>query len=116
MPFNAKSRKGMSLHNAEYKKFIKLLKKQRLEKKISQMELSKRLGKTQQYVSRCEVGERRLDLVELSEWCDALDTDALALYADLLNILSKRKKIQQVLGEGTASDEDTCTPLRADEA
>ena len=95
----------MPLPTPEYKIFLELLKHQRLEKDISQLELSKRLGKTQQYVSRCEVGERRLDLIELSEWCDAIGVDALALYSSLLGILRKRKKSQKVLAEGSSPDE-----------
>lgn len=80
---------GMPLHTPEYEQFLELLKQQRLEKGVSQVELSKRLGQTQQYVSRCEVGERRLDLIEFYQWCEALGVDAIALFTELRRSLQK---------------------------
>lgn len=80
----------MPLHTSEYEKFLELLKQQRVEKGVTQVELSRRLGKPQQYVSRCEVGERRLDLIEFYEWCDALGVDAVALFAELLGLLKRK--------------------------
>jgi transcriptional regulator with XRE-family HTH domain len=44
----------------------------RLEKGLTQSELATRLEVTQSRVSKVEQGERRLDLVELQEWCSAL--------------------------------------------
>lgn len=80
---------GMPLHTPEYEHFLELLKQQRLEKGVSQVELSKRLGQTQQYVSRCEVGERRLDLIEFYQWCEALGVDAIALFTELSHVLKR---------------------------
>jgi transcriptional regulator with XRE-family HTH domain len=51
-----------------------LLKKLRTEEaSYTQMELSKALGRPQSYVSKYEIGERRLDYIEVKEICDALD-------------------------------------------
>ena len=33
-----------------------------------------RLGETQSFVSKCERGERRMDIVELRAFCHAMDT------------------------------------------
>lgn len=41
---------------------------------ITQEEMATRLNATQSFVSKCERGERRLDVVELRHWCDALET------------------------------------------
>lgn len=41
----------------------------RLEAGLTQTELSQLLGKPQSYVSKYESGERRLDIIELSEVC-----------------------------------------------
>lgn len=71
---------GMPLHTPEYKKFLEILVRARVEKNVSQIELSKRLGKTQQFVSRCEVGERRLDVVEFYKWCEALGVDGQSMF------------------------------------
>jgi transcriptional regulator with XRE-family HTH domain len=55
------------------KKFLlELLRRIRLDASVSQMELSKKLGKSQGFVSKYELGERRLDLPDLVEICDAL--------------------------------------------
>lgn len=39
------------------------------------MELGKRLDEPQSLISDYERGERRLDLIELKQVCDALDVD-----------------------------------------
>lgn len=57
---------------------------------VSQVELSRRLEKPQQYVSRCEVGERRLDAVELIEWCEALGADVNVFFSDLQAMLRQQ--------------------------
>jgi transcriptional regulator with XRE-family HTH domain len=40
---------------------------------LTQAELATRLGRPQSFVSKYESGERRLDLIELSEVCSALE-------------------------------------------
>jgi transcriptional regulator with XRE-family HTH domain len=45
----------------------------------SQQKLADKLGRAQTFVSKIELGERRLDLVELLVWADALDVDARAM-------------------------------------
>jgi len=39
---------------------------------LTQTDVASRLGKPQSYVSKYEGGERRLDLIELSDLCKAL--------------------------------------------
>lgn len=51
-----------------------LLRQIRLEAGLRQIDLAERLGKPQSFVSKYESGERRLDLLELREVCDAADT------------------------------------------
>lgn len=48
-----------------------LLKEMRVEAGLSQVELARRLKSDQSFVSRFERGERRLDLIELTEICSA---------------------------------------------
>jgi transcriptional regulator with XRE-family HTH domain len=43
--------------------------------KLSQQELAKRLGRHQQFVSRYETGERRLDVVEFVDIARVLGCD-----------------------------------------
>jgi transcriptional regulator with XRE-family HTH domain len=49
-----------------------LLQEIRKEQGLTQLALAKRLGEPQSLVSKCESGERRLDLVELEQVCKAL--------------------------------------------
>jgi len=49
-----------------------LLREVRLEAGLRQIDLAKRLGQPQSFISKCESGERRLDLPELREVCKAL--------------------------------------------
>ena len=46
-------------------------------------ELAKRLEWTQAEVSKCETGVRRLDVIELKLWVEALDGDLSAFVQDL---------------------------------
>ncbi len=43
-----------------------LLKQARMEANLTQVEAARKLGKTQAYVSKCELGERRIDVIELA--------------------------------------------------
>lgn len=61
-----------SLFSREYKVLLKLLKVARTEARITQQEVAQSMKVTQSFVSKCERGERRLDLVELRAWCKAL--------------------------------------------
>ncbi|MGI8548533.1 MAG: helix-turn-helix domain-containing protein [Gemmatimonadaceae bacterium] len=52
--------------------FLRLLREARENARLTQAELAGRLGTTQSFISKCERGERRLDIVELRAWCKAL--------------------------------------------
>jgi transcriptional regulator with XRE-family HTH domain len=54
-----------SIYTKEYRKFIKKLKQARKEAGLSQVEVAKKLGKSQSFVSKIESGERRIDIIEL---------------------------------------------------
>ena len=61
-----------SVYSEPYQIFIQLLRKERESTKLSQEKLALKLGKPQSYVSKIELGERQINLVELDEWCEAL--------------------------------------------
>jgi len=52
---------------------LNLLRETRKQAGLRQVELSDRLRKPQSFVSKYEIGERRLDLVELREVCSAME-------------------------------------------
>lgn len=50
---------------------------------ITQLELAKRLGKPQSFVSKAEMGERRLDVVEFLHFMRAIEGEPHALLRDI---------------------------------
>ena len=51
-----------------YRKFLDRLKSARLEAGLTQDEVGRKLRKPQSYISKCESGERRVDVVELEQF------------------------------------------------
>lgn len=62
-----------SIHTREYALFLETLRRFRDELGLTQLDVATRLGATQTFVSKCERGERRLDIVELKNWCAAME-------------------------------------------
>ena len=50
---------------ARYKEFLRRLRQSRLEAGLTQTKVADALGKPQSFVSKCETGERRVDVIEL---------------------------------------------------
>jgi transcriptional regulator with XRE-family HTH domain len=57
-----------TIYTQEHKTIIKQLKKVRLSLGLSQKQVSKKLGKTQSYISKIESGQRRVDIIQLKEF------------------------------------------------
>ena len=54
----------MKIYDERYQEFLRRLRKAREDAGLSQCEAARRLGKTQAFIWKCEVGERRVDFVE----------------------------------------------------
>jgi len=78
-----------SIYSDEYTKFLDHLKQTRKKAFITQEQLAKCLGQTQSFISKVERGERRLDLVELRAFCNALGVDFPLFVSQLDRILSE---------------------------
>lgn len=65
---------------------------------ITQQELARRLGKPQSFVSKAEMGERRLDVVEFLHFMRAIEGEPHALLRDIereyrpVRLLAARKR------------------------
>lgn len=70
------------IHDSRYRWVIEQLVEARKRKGMTQSDVAEGLGKPQQYVSRYETGERRLDMFEFIDVAAALDVDAFALMRD----------------------------------
>lgn len=64
-----------SVFSEEYIQFRELLISYRKNKSITQIELAGKIGKPQSYISKYESGERRIDVIEFIEICEALQID-----------------------------------------
>jgi transcriptional regulator with XRE-family HTH domain len=61
-----------SVISRDYSLFLEHLKDARKKAGLTQDQLAQLLGETQSFVSKCERGERRLDIVEVRAFCNAL--------------------------------------------
>jgi len=76
-----------SLHTPEYDQFRELLVAAREATGLTQAEVSGRLDRPQSFVSKYENGERRLDVVEFVEVCEALGVSPLDILTEFLKRL-----------------------------
>lgn len=73
------SKKGdymKSIYTDDYINIIAVLRAIRINKNITQAEMAKMLNVTQSFISKVENRERRLDVIELLSWIDALGVSA----------------------------------------
>jgi transcriptional regulator with XRE-family HTH domain len=70
-----------TVHRPEYHALVSLLRDARLKANLTQDDLARRLARTQVYVSNAENAVKRLDLLELRDYCLALDLNLEKLVA-----------------------------------
>lgn len=64
----------------------------REQKHLTQKELAEKIGSDQTFISKIEIGERRLDIIELKYICDALEIELTEFVKQLeLKIMNKTK-------------------------
>ncbi len=61
-----------SLHNPQYIRLVAWLKEQREAQGLSMRDLAARLDVPHSFVGKTEQGERRLDILEYVQYCEAL--------------------------------------------
>ncbi len=81
-----------SIHSAQYVKFLKSFREARKSKGLSQAELAERVGENQSFISKCERGERRLDIVELRTLCAAMNLTLHTFVLQFEKVLQRREK------------------------
>lgn len=79
-----------SIFTKKYALFLSQLRTARTAAGLTQEQVAERLGQTQSFVSKCERGERRIDIVELRAFCQAIEIS----FADF--ILQLETTIQQI--------------------
>ncbi|RDZ26014.1 helix-turn-helix domain-containing protein [Lysobacter silvisoli] len=67
-----------SIHQHENEVLTLLLKEMRLASGMLQADVAQALGRSQSHISDIENGTRRLDLIQLREYCAIFDTTLIA--------------------------------------
>lgn len=67
-----------SQHTRRYRQLLKALREARRAAELTQLDVAAKLGTYASYVSKCESGERRLDVVELAEFCRLYGLDLVS--------------------------------------
>jgi transcriptional regulator with XRE-family HTH domain len=57
-----------AMHTPRYRRFVKRLILAREQAGLTQKEAAAKLGQRQPWVSKCEAGQRRVDLIELQDF------------------------------------------------
>lgn len=70
-----------AFHSPRYQTMCRRLKEARVRSGLTQAEAAKALGQPQNFVSKCETGERRIDPIELADFLALYDTTFDALVA-----------------------------------
>ena len=60
-----------ALQTKRYRAFLARLREAREAAGLTQEQVASKLGRPQTWVSKCELGERRVDFVELEDWAAA---------------------------------------------
>jgi transcriptional regulator with XRE-family HTH domain len=77
-----------SISSPQYRTFLRQLRLARKRSGLSQIELAARIDETQSFVSKCERGERRLDLIELRIFCRAFGISLSSFVEALEGVLA----------------------------
>lgn len=81
-----------SIYTQEYAVVLRLLVEARKQAGITQIDLAKKLGQSQSFVSKVERGDRRLDIIQLRTLCQIFSTSLPDFVERLERELAKGKK------------------------
>lgn len=84
-----------SIHKPEYQTLLEMLIEIRTKAGLKQAELAALLGRSQSYVSDVERGGRRLDLLQLREYCVACNQDLTAFVRRFEKTVGKRSEAKR---------------------
>lgn len=81
-------------HTQRYQRFLRALKQARIDAGLTQVEVAKKLNNHNSYISKSETGERRVDVVELVDFCKIYGISVSELLASckLLDASSPSKR------------------------
>lgn len=75
-----------SQHSRRYQRLLKILRSSRKRAGLTQLEVARHFGAYMSFVNKVETGERRIDVVELADFCK--------LYGVKLSAILKQAEIE----------------------
>ncbi|WEN13768.1 helix-turn-helix transcriptional regulator [Rhodanobacter sp. AS-Z3] len=88
---------AQSTHHPDYQAILTILRNLRERAAVTQIELAERVSNTQTFISKVERGERRLDIVEFVEICEALSLNPVTVLDEFLRLRPVRRKTRSKL-------------------
>ena len=82
---------SLSFRQKDRRLFLDMLREMRMKKGLRQSDLARLVGRKQGFVSKYEIGERRLAFLDLVSVCDALDVSI----ADFVRRFDKERHRRQ---------------------
>lgn len=80
-----------TLFTEKYQTFLSLLKELRINANLTQGDVAEALDETQSFISKCERGERRIDVIELRQFCQVIGI-SLPEFSQLLEEALKQEE------------------------
>jgi len=77
------SERVKTIHSKRHKRLVEAIIAKRKGAGIRQVQLAKKLKRSQTWIARLESGERRIDVIELIELANAIGFDASAIVAEV---------------------------------
>ncbi|MBM3130226.1 MAG: helix-turn-helix transcriptional regulator [Chloroflexi bacterium] len=81
-----------SIHQEDYAFFLRHLRAIREQSGLTQEQVADEMGVTQTFISKCERGERRMDLLEVRKYCRTMRVPFGKFVADLERKLNREKR------------------------
>ncbi len=67
------ARRKSAVYDSDYRYVLGRVREARLEAGLTQSEVAEKLGRPLSFVSKCELGERRIDPIDLAKFADIYD-------------------------------------------
>lgn len=80
-----------TIHRKKYHRVIARLRAKREAAGLTQIDVAEKMGISQPTLNKIEVCQRRLDLIEMFDYCNAIDLDFESLIAEISEEILNRQ-------------------------
>lgn len=97
------TKKKKTIHTPEYRSLLALLRERRRQSGVTQVEVAATLGESQAFVSKCERGDRRIDLIDLLRILRAIGVPPDEFLTELEERFPARSDARRLIAANAAS-------------